>query len=62
MARSDCTEGGPGLGTGVGSTVHIAVGVRLGTGSENIMSSCLHVLETAPFHPCVHVLIILQQT
>ena len=64
MARSDCTEGGrgpgPGLGTGAGSTVHIAVGPGPGMGLENIMSSCLHVLETTLFHPCARVLIILQ--
>ena len=28
MARSDCTEGGPGPGTGAGSTVHIAAGKK----------------------------------
>ena len=30
MARSDCTEGGrgPGTGVGVGSTVHIAAGTK----------------------------------
>ena len=28
MARSDCTEGGRGPGTGEGSTVHIAVGTK----------------------------------
>ena len=28
MARSDCTEGGRGPGTGAGSTVHIAVGTK----------------------------------
>ena len=48
MARSHCTEPGPGQGqgkgTGMGSTVHIAAGP--GTGPENIMPACLHVLET----------------
>ena len=58
MARSDCTEGGRGPGTGAGSTVHIAAGA--GTGPGNIMPSCLHVLETTLFHPCARVLIILQ--
>ena len=52
MARSDCTEGG----RGAGSTVHIAAGA----GPGNIMPSCLHVLETALFQTCAHVLIILQ--
>ena len=60
MACSHCTEGGrgPGMGPGMGagSTVHIAVGA----GPGNIMPSCLHVSETTLFHPCAHVLIILQ--
>ena len=60
MAHSDCTEGGVGPGMGVESTVHIAVGAGTGMGAENIMRSCLHVLENALFHPCAHVLIILQ--
>ena len=64
MARSHCTEGGrgpgPGLGMGAGSTVHIAAGAGPGTGPGNIMPSCLHVLETALFHTCACVLIILQ--
>ena len=64
VARSDCTKGGRGLGMGpgmgAGCTVHIAVGVGPGTGPENIMPSCLHVLESALFHPCARVLIILQ--
>ena len=60
MACSHCTEGGPGPGTGAGSTVHIVVGSGPGMGAENIMLSCLHVLETALFEPCAHVLIILQ--
>ena len=62
MACSHCTEGGPGTGPGpgTGSTVHIAAGAGPGTGLGNIMPSCLHVLETALFHPCAHVLIILQ--
>ena len=60
MARSHCTEGGQGTGAGagVGSTVHIAAGP--GAGARNIMRSCLHVLEIAPFVPCATVLIILQ--
>ena len=64
MACSHCTEGGSGAGagpgTGAGSTVHIVVGPGPGTGPENIMPSCLHVLETTLFQPCAHVLIILQ--
>ena len=56
MASSDCTEGE----TGVGSTVHIVAGPGPGPGVENIMHSCLHVLETALSLPCAHVLIILQ--
>ena len=61
MACSHCTEGGSGVGTGpgTGSTVHIVAEQGLGTGVENIMLSCLHVLETTLFHPCPHVLIIL---
>ena len=64
MARSDCMEGGRGPGTGAGmgagSTVHIVAGPGPGMGAENIMLSCLHVLETTLFWPCAHVLIILQ--
>ena len=64
MAHSDCKEGGRGPGTrpgmGVENTVHIAVGAGPGMGPGNIMPSCLHVLETALFHPCARVLIILQ--
>ena len=56
LAHSHCMEGGQGTGPGVGSTVHIAAG----PGAENIMRSCLHVLEIAPFVPCANVLIILQ--
>ena len=66
MACSHCTEGGQGtgmgLGTGAGSTVHIARGPGPGTGAENIMPSCLHVLKTALFEPCVNVCIILEKT
>ena len=60
MACSHCTERGPVTGTGAGSTVHIAVGAGAGTRPGNIMLSCSHVLETALFQPCAHVLIILQ--
>ena len=58
MARSHCTE--VGRGTGAGSTVHIAAGP--GPGPENIMPSCLHVLETTLFEPCGNVCIILEKT
>ena len=57
MTHSHCTEGGQGMGAG--STVHIARGP--GTGAENIMPSCLHVLETDLFEPCVNVCIILEK-
>ena len=64
MARSHCTEGGQGMGpeTGAGSTVHIESGPGPGRGLGNIMPSCLHVLKTALFEPCINVCIILEKT
>ena len=61
MAHSHCTgprQGqGPGTGPGAGCSVHIAP--RPGAGAGNIMRSCLHVLETAPFHPRAFVFVVL---
>ena len=54
MAHSHCT--GPGMGPGAGCCVHIAP--RPGAG--NIMRTCLHVLETAPFHPRAFVFVVLR--
>ena len=62
MARSHCTARGTGPRTGAGSTVHIAAGPGLGNEPENIMPSCLHVLETALFEPCRNVCIISEKT
>ena len=62
MAHSHCTgpgqgQGpGPGPGPGAGCCVHIA----LRPGAGNIMRACLHVLETAPFHPRAFVFVVLR--
>ena len=53
---------GKGNGNGNGEDVHIAAGPGVGVGAENIMPSCLHVLKTALFEPCVNVFIILEKT
>ena len=55
MACSHCTGPGTGMGEGTGPgagcSVHIAVRPGAGPGAGNIMRACLHVLETALFHP-----------
>ena len=50
MARSDCTEGGPGMGTGPGTgrmgyyilccTVHTELGPGMGLGTGNCTMGC----------------------
>ena len=60
MAHSHCTGPGTGQGQGPGTGAGCSVHIAPGPGPGNIMRACLHVLETAPFHPCGFVYVVLR--